>query len=93
LAVTPTRAPAKTGRVERPHRIVVPVLIVVGALCILVSTVSVWIRDVALDPEVWADTSTELLESPDVRDALSVSIRRTRPPRWRPASRKRSLSG
>jgi hypothetical protein len=60
--------------VERPHRIVVPVLIVVGALCILVSTVSVWIRDVALDPEVWADTSTELLESPDVRDALSVYV-------------------
>jgi Short C-terminal domain len=72
--VTPTRAPAKTDRAGRPHRIAVPVLIVVGALCILVSTVSVWIEDVALDPDVWADTSTELLESPEVRDALSVYI-------------------
>jgi hypothetical protein len=52
----------------------VPVLIVVGALCILVSTVSVWIRDIALDPDVWADTSTELLESQEVRDALSVYV-------------------
>jgi hypothetical protein len=72
--VTPTCAPAKTGRGGRPHRITVPVLIVVGALCILVSTVSVWIRDIALDPDVWADTSTELLESQEVRDALSVYV-------------------
>jgi hypothetical protein len=52
----------------------VPVLIVLGALCILISTVSVWIRDMALDPEVWADTSTELLESQEVRDVLSIYI-------------------
>jgi hypothetical protein len=68
------RARAKTDRAGRPHRIAVPVLIVVGALCILVSTVSVWIRDIALDPDVWADTSTELLESQEVRDALSVYV-------------------
>ena len=70
----PTGAPARTGRAGRPHRIVVPILIVLGALCVLVSTVSVWIRDMALDPEVWADTSTELLESPEVRDVLSIYI-------------------
>jgi hypothetical protein len=72
--VTPTQAGAKPGRARRPHRITVPVLIVLGALCILISTVSVWIRDMALDPEVWADTSTELLESQEVRDVLSIYI-------------------
>jgi hypothetical protein len=72
--VTAKPAPAKTDRAERPHRILVPVLVVLGALCILVSTVSVWIRDVALDSDVWADTSAGLLESEDVRDALSVYI-------------------
>jgi hypothetical protein len=73
-SVTPTRAPAETGRAKRPHRVLVTVLVVLGALCILVSTVSVWIRDMALDPDVWADTSSELLESPEVRSALSVFI-------------------
>jgi hypothetical protein len=72
--VTPTQAGAKPGMARRPHRITVPVLIVVGALCILVSTISVWIRDVALDPEVWGDTSSELLESQEVRDVLSIYI-------------------
>jgi hypothetical protein len=72
--VTPTQAPVKPGRARRPHRITVPVLIVLGALCVLISTISVWIRDMALDPEVWADTSTELLESQDVRDVLSIYI-------------------
>jgi hypothetical protein len=40
----------------------------------LISTVSVWIRDVALDEDVWADTSSQLLESENVRNALSVYI-------------------
>lgn len=67
-------APAKDGKGRRSHRILVPVLVVLGAVCLLVSTLSVWIRDVALDPDVWADTSGELLESQAVRDALAVHI-------------------
>jgi len=73
-SVIPTQAPVKPSRAKRPHRIVVPVLIVLGALCILISTISVWVRDMALDPDVWADTSTELLESQEVRDVLSIYI-------------------
>jgi hypothetical protein len=49
-------------------------LVFLGALCLFVSTVSVWIRDVALDEDVWADTSSQLLQSDDVRSALSVYI-------------------
>ena len=49
-------------------------LVVLGALCILISTVSVWIRDIALDSDEWSDTSAELLQSENVRNALSVYI-------------------
>jgi hypothetical protein len=66
---------AAKGRVaNRSHRVLVAVLVFLGALCLLVSTVSVWIRDVALDEDVWADTSNQLLESENVRNALSVYI-------------------
>lgn len=67
-------APAKEEKGPRHHRILVPVLVVLGAVCILVSTISVWIRDIALDPDSWAAHSGELLESENVRDALSVYI-------------------
>lgn len=63
-----------TVRKLSSHRIVVPLLVFLGALLILISTVSVWIRDLALDPDNWADTSSQLLQSQDVRDALSVYI-------------------
>jgi Short C-terminal domain len=59
---------------NRSHRVLVAVLVFLGALCLLISTVSVWIRDVALDEDVWADTSSQLLESEDVRNVLSVFI-------------------
>jgi Short C-terminal domain len=69
-----SRGSAKTGTTERSHRILATVLVVLGALCILVSTVSVWIRDIALDSDEWSDTSAELLQSDNVRNALSVYI-------------------
>jgi hypothetical protein len=72
--VSASKAPAKPAKSARRHRILVPVLVFLGALCLLVSTVSVWIRDVALDESVWADTSTQLLQSEDVRNVLSVYI-------------------
>jgi putative oligomerization/nucleic acid binding protein len=71
--VSSSKAPEASGT-GRDHRVLVPVLVVLGAVCLLVSTVSVWIRDIALDPDVWADQSGQLLESEDVRDALAVFI-------------------
>lgn len=59
---------------RRNHRVLAGVLVALGALCILVSTVGVWVRDVALDSDVWADTSSQLLESENVRDVLGVYI-------------------
>jgi hypothetical protein len=68
------RGPAKAGTAGGSHRIAATVLVILGALCILISTISVWIRDIALDPDVWSDTSAELLQSENVRNALSVYI-------------------
>jgi hypothetical protein len=65
---------AKSRDANRSHRVLAAVLVFLGAVCLLVSTVSVWIRDVALDEDVWADTSSQLLQSDDVRNALSVYI-------------------
>jgi len=49
-------------------------LVVLGALCIFISTLGIWIRDVALDEDEWANTSSQLLQSEDVRNVLSVYI-------------------
>jgi len=68
-----TREPEPARR-ARSHRVVVLLLVLLGALCILVSTVSVWIRDAALDTDVWVDQSGQVLESPAVQEALSVYI-------------------
>jgi Short C-terminal domain len=56
------------------HRVLVAVLVFLGALLILISTVSVWVRDAALDTDVWVDQSGQLLESPEVQEALAVYI-------------------
>jgi hypothetical protein len=72
--VTTSTPPAQGDTRPRWNRILVPTLVVLGALCLLISTISVWIRDVALDPDEWANTSGQLLESENVRDALAVYI-------------------
>jgi Short C-terminal domain len=72
-AVTPSEATEQDGGARR-HRVLVAVLVVLGALCILVSTLSIWVRDVALDSDVWADQSGQMLESPEIQQALAAFI-------------------
>jgi hypothetical protein len=72
--VSQSKAPEKPAKSTRRRRAAVWALVVLGALCVLISTVSVWIRDMALDPNEWADTSTQLLQSEDVRNVLSIYI-------------------
>ena len=69
-----SKAPAKTEKGSRRRRVGVLALVVLGALCIFISTLSIWIRDVALDEDDWANTSSQLLQSEDVRNVLSVYI-------------------
>jgi len=72
--VSQSKAPEKPAKGTRRRRLAVWALVVLGALCVFISTVSVWIRDMALDPDEWADTSSQLLQSEDVRNVLSVYI-------------------
>ena len=69
-----SKASEKPEKGSRRRRIGVTALVVLGALCIFISTLSVWIRDVALDEDVWAETSSELLQSENVRNALSIYL-------------------
>jgi hypothetical protein len=69
-----SKAPAKAEKGSRRRRAGVLALIVLGALCIFISTLGIWIRDVALDEDEWANTSAQLLQSEDVRNVLSVYI-------------------
>jgi hypothetical protein len=69
-----SKAPAKPEKGSRRRRIGVTTLVVLGTLCIFISTLSLWIRDVALDPDEWANTSSQVLQSEDVRNVLSVYI-------------------
>src|SRR3954453_13638672 len=56
---------------KRPHRIAVPVLLVLGLLCIMLATISAWLRDSALDTGTWANQSGHLLDSPNVRQLVA----------------------
>ena len=68
------KASEKPDKGSRRRRLAVWALVVLGALCIFISTISVWVRDIALDPDEWASTSSQLLQSEDVRNVLSVYI-------------------
>jgi hypothetical protein len=50
------------------------VLFAIGALVIFVGSLTVWVKRQALDTDSWVNTSSNLLENDDVRNALSVYI-------------------
>jgi hypothetical protein len=63
------------GRLSpRTHSILAFVLLVLGALILLVGSLTVWVKRQALDTDAWVDASAELLEDDKVREALSVYI-------------------
>jgi hypothetical protein len=68
-----TRSDA-TARPPNAHRVLVPVLAVLGLVCILLSTVSIWVRDSALDSGAWAKQSGQLLQSEHVRSVISAYV-------------------
>ena len=58
----------------RRHRVLVPVLVAAGLVCIFVSTLSVWLRDAALDSSTWESQSTQLLRSDNVRGLVATYV-------------------
>src|SRR5262249_34684876 len=73
IAMTTTdtqTAPTEPSR----HRILVPTLITIGLIGILLSTVSAWLRDSALDSGVWGDESGQLLNKQSVRTLVAAYV-------------------
>ena len=58
----------------RTRTILAWVLFALGTLVIFVGSLTVWVKRQALDTDAWVDTSTNLLENDEVREALSVYI-------------------
>ena len=49
-------------------------LIVLAALVLLVSSLTVWVKRQALDSDAWADASASLLDDPEIRSAVAVFL-------------------
>jgi hypothetical protein len=58
----------------RTRTILVWGLLVLGALILLVGSLTVWVKRQALDTDAWVNSSTELLDDEDVRNALSIYV-------------------
>jgi hypothetical protein len=58
----------------RTRTILVWGLLVLGTVIVLVGSLTLWVKRQALDTDSWVNTSSELLENDDVRNALSIYI-------------------
>jgi hypothetical protein len=69
-----TNNPRPEGSLSLKRRVLIWVLIVLGALCVAISTFSVWIRETALNTNGWTKTSGQLLQSENVQESLSAYL-------------------
>src|SRR5215218_5584362 len=54
-----------------PRRVLPIVIVVIAVVIGFVSVLAVWVKRQALETDTWTETSTELLENEEIRDALS----------------------
>jgi hypothetical protein len=66
----PEAAPA--ARRSRGRSIAVSIVLVLASLFLLLSAFAVWVDRVALNTNVFVDTSSELIEDPAIRDAVGT---------------------
>lgn len=73
---TTTELTATTSEVEaqRSNRAVVWLLIVLGTVVMVLSTLNTWVERQLLDTNSWVNASTQLLDNDDVREELSVRL-------------------
>jgi Short C-terminal domain len=68
--------PAETATTAAPRRrgrsIAVWILLVLASLLLLISTFAIWVDRVALNTDVFVDTSTTLIEDEEIRTAVST---------------------
>jgi hypothetical protein len=69
-----SRSVMMPGVSTRTRSILAWVLFVVGTLVVLVGSLTLWVKRQALDTDSWVNTSANLLENDQVREALSVYI-------------------
>jgi hypothetical protein len=69
-AGTTTQAPAPRRRPGRA--LVVWILLVLASLLLLLSTLAIWVNRVALNSDVFTDTSTQLIEDDAIRTAVAT---------------------
>jgi hypothetical protein len=66
-------APAPT-RQSRGRSVAVFVVLVLAGLLLLISAFAIWVNRVALNTEVFTDTSTQLIEDDAIRQAVSTRV-------------------
>jgi hypothetical protein len=67
-------SPATTTRLQRLRGPAAIVALTLAALLLLASSLTVWVRQQALDTDSWTESSNELLRDDKVRHALSVYL-------------------
>jgi hypothetical protein len=77
---TANESPAQPEATETPtklsvrRRILVWVLVVLGAVLLLVSTLTFWVQRQVLDNASWKHASQQLIQDPKVQDTLSIYL-------------------
>lgn len=62
------------GPRRREHRVLVWLLVILGAVIGLLSVVAIWVDRVALQTDNYVDVTGELLEDPEIQSALSTYL-------------------
>jgi hypothetical protein len=73
-AEPPTAATDQRRSASRPHRILVTTLVWATTVLAVLGIFSVWANRQVLNPDNWANTSTQLLQNDKVRTALSAYL-------------------
>jgi hypothetical protein len=61
----------EAGSPKKQHRAAVYALLAVASLLTFLSVFAIWANRQALENDTWTETSTELLEDPDIRQAVA----------------------
>jgi hypothetical protein len=58
----------------RPHRVAVPIVLVLAVVTGFLAVFSLWVKRQTLDTENWTDTSQKLLAEPEIQNALGTYL-------------------
>jgi hypothetical protein len=72
--VSETAEPVAPTRNSRGRSVVLFVVLVIAGLLLLLSSFAIWVNRVALNTQVFTDTSTELIEDDAIRSAISTRV-------------------